>query len=125
MDAPQPALEQAPEKRSPSNEQVGTALEAARLKNARTQGMATMRRKTTSIARASRVGRQSPLSSLPPVQKEVGGTAKGTRSNPQKQEAQVQHLLLAVLLAQDLLVQLANAGLLEEVHKANFWHCPF
>ena len=33
--------------------------------------------------------------------------------------------ILAVLLAQDLLVQLANAGLLEDVHKANFWHCPF
>ena len=33
--------------------------------------------------------------------------------------------VLAVLLAQDLLVQLANAGLLEEVHKANIWHRPF
>lgn len=31
----------------------------------------------------------------------------------------------SVLLAQDLLVKLTNAGLLQVVHKSNLWHRPF
>ncbi len=39
----------------------------------------------------------------------------------------IEHILsvLAVLLAQDLLVELTNTGLLQVIHKTNFWHCPF
>src|SRR6266702_8375483 len=39
----------------------------------------------------------------------------------------IEHVLnvLSILLAQDLLVELANTGLVQVFHKVNFWHRPF